>query len=756
MSTGPSSDGLSYVRPRSAAQQAPRPAPLPTDLLESFATAIGGGTVAINSGSAHGTPRGGAGAAVSANTTVATSSSATANPNTMSGRGLSRRNSNAQPLVASGVSGAGAGAAMAVAPATFASSAKDKVITVDSDVRAMAVAGHTVWMAHADGNLSVRKVRTGDCAARLSPYQGRAWCLLTAASTDGLDYVWVGLSNGDIEVYEAVSRTPKALLSRHTGGIYCLAEFSGFVFSGSNDFEVMQWDASRHVFLRQFSGHTNYVRALLAEGGLVVSGGSDATVRVWNVATGKCVAASRGFHSAGVAALCRVGAHVWSGDEGGSIVVWSLETMEAVEVLSEHTGRITALKKVGSRVYSGAGDCEVLVWDALTRRVTARLADHKGWINAICAPAQLARYYVWTAAADGAVQCWHHDEYRVLDNDSARIDEARWFHAAHAPYKDLNQCLSGELTATAARLQALEINYAADTERLRAEGDAARAVAEKALVLEGHLGSANDRFAEKERELTSANAALKLKETELSASNANTMRLTRENGDLKVDAEKLKTEIAELKRRLELTEVQKEVAETAVRRLHGDDAAARVLSPFIVRNESEATLAAARMYKELEDCVRLNESFRDEIIRYKTLLGINSHTPRIGDTAAADAIAARGNGTKKGVGFAAADGAAGATSGQAVPRPPPQQSSASAIPPSDASTRGAVSVGDGYHMRGAHFTGDLKSYVHDRYYGERVLFHSANSSRPLSPRVPSRGNESCRCSGMAPRRLATK
>lgn len=637
-------------------------------------------------------------------------------------------------------------------PSHFASSGKDKQIAVESDVRAMCVSAHTVWMAHADGNISVRKTRTAEVVAKLSPYQGRAWCLLTVMPTDGVEHVWVGLSNGDIEVYDATTRAPKTLLSRHTGGIYCMTEFSGFVFSGSNDFEIMQWDITKKVFLRQLSGHTNYVRCLFAEGGLLISGSNDHTVRVWNIATGKNVATAR-FHAetngGGVGAVCRVGQHVWSADESGAIIVWALETMQVVEKMAEHTGRITSLKKVGSRVYSGAGDCEILVWDAATRRVMGKIDEHRGWINSILCPAQLSRYYLWTSAADGTVKCWHHDEYRVMSADSERFDDMRWYHTEHTPYKDLNICLSNELTAATEKLQALQINYFKDIDMLRSEGDKARAIAEKALLLEGHLGSAQDRFNEKERELKTAKDILSLKEKELSATNSNAIRLTRENGDLKVANEKMKAEIEDLKRRLELAEIQKEVAEGAVKKIHGDDAAGRVLSPLIIRNESEASIAAAKLYKELEEVVRLNESFRDEIIRYKTLLGINNHTPRIGDAAAEMAIAAaRARGL-------AERGGGGATSPNrrgVVPRPPDSTGAAS--------TKGSVAAaGDGYLWRGAHFTGDVKSYVNDKYFSERVLFHNANASRPLSPRVPSRANgdnQSCKCFGTGPRRLTTK
>eukprot|EP00658_Telonema_sp_P-2_P059909 TRINITY_DN48996_c0_g1_i1.p1 TRINITY_DN48996_c0_g1~~TRINITY_DN48996_c0_g1_i1.p1 ORF type:complete len:153 (+),score=24.66 TRINITY_DN48996_c0_g1_i1:218-676(+) len=75
---------------------------------------------------------------------------------------------------------------------------------------------------------------------------------------------------------------------------------------------------------------------------------------------------------------------------------------------------------------------------------------------------------------------------------------------------------------------------------------------------------------------------------------------------------------------------------------------------------------------------------------------------------------------------------------------------------------GTVSVGEGYQWRGAHFTdGNLRSYVNDRYYNERVLFHTGAGNRPGSARAPSASiksprvpqSTSCRCPGQQPRRL---
>ena len=632
------------------------------------------------------------------------------------------------------------------APTQFHSSGRDKQIAVESDVKHMATAGHTVWMAHGNGTISVRKSRTAEVVATMKPFQGFPWCL-QLVEVGAAQYMWVGLSNGDIEVYDAASFTPESLLSRHTGGIYCLAEFSGSVFSGSNDFEIMQWDAAKRVFVRQLSGHTNYVRALVADGPFLFSASNDKTVRVWNTAAGKLVATGK-YHEEGVGCLCRVGDTLWSGDEAGKIVVSSIDTLSSLAVLSEHYGRVNCIKKAGSRVYSGGSDFEIIVWDAAQRTMISKVADHKGWLHHFACPARLTRYFLWSAASDSTVRCWHHDEYCAMTPDVERFDDMSWFQAQHNPFKELNQALATELRDAQQYLHRLQERYNEDVSLLQGEAEKGQVARRMVMELEGTVGSTNDLNAEKDRKIESLQSAIAAKDEELTHTNAKAIRLTKEQSELRTQVDELKAKLEEQQRRNQLLQAERDSAEIAVEKLRQlrpttaggavPEGEGTLIAPLVITNDTQAQNLAAKLHKELEECMKLNESFRTEIMRYKTMMGIDPNpTPK------ATSHLRPGTAAQQAVASAAA--ATPAISGGCKER-----------------VAGSVAVGDGYSWRGAHFSdGNLRTLVNDRYYNERVLFHTGAGSRVGSARGPSAiaksprapQSTSCRCPGQQPRRL---
>ena len=67
--------------------------------------------------------------------------------------------------------------------------------------------------------------------------------------------VWVGTSKGVIRVYDPNTNTKIASLAAHTGGVYCMLQAAEFVYSGSNDFLVIEWDAATGTVARWICNH---------------------------------------------------------------------------------------------------------------------------------------------------------------------------------------------------------------------------------------------------------------------------------------------------------------------------------------------------------------------------------------------------------------------------------------------------------------------------------------------------------------------
>jgi WD40 repeat protein len=65
---------------------------------------------------------------------------------------------------------------------------------------------------------------------------------------------------------------------------------SEWLFSGSHDNTVKQWEIGTGKCLQTFSGHQRSVISIAVSGEWLYSGSADKTVKQWEIATGKCVA----------------------------------------------------------------------------------------------------------------------------------------------------------------------------------------------------------------------------------------------------------------------------------------------------------------------------------------------------------------------------------------------------------------------------------------------------------------------------------
>nr|CCC94224.1 unnamed protein product [Trypanosoma congolense IL3000] len=321
----------------------------------------------------------------------------------------------------------------------------DRVLSFPAVVTCMTVTPGCVWLVMSDGAVQVRSVSTTDLVhsfvCGLNPRRTlRVWSILTVPMPNAGLCVWMGLSNGTVEVYDAQTFTVVNQKTKHAGGVYCLAEFGGYVYSGGSDFKIAQWYAEDMRLVRMLHGHSNYVRCLYAEGNAVVSGSDDCTVRVWDVGSGEVQLTGYFHERSGVSAMCRAGITMWSGDDGGNVIVWRLDTCEALHVMQAHKGRVTSMKKVGSRVYSGGADGVIAVFDAEEGQLLGHVNNQNGVsVSSLVVTSELRRFCMWSSSGDKLVQCWHQDEYTAMIGDQERFSETFWYDTGSSPYREFRE-----------------------------------------------------------------------------------------------------------------------------------------------------------------------------------------------------------------------------------------------------------------------------------------------------------------------------
>eukprot|EP01012_Entosiphon_sulcatum_P003727 TRINITY_DN11299_c0_g1_i2.p1 TRINITY_DN11299_c0_g1~~TRINITY_DN11299_c0_g1_i2.p1 ORF type:complete len:931 (+),score=146.26 TRINITY_DN11299_c0_g1_i2:21-2813(+) len=273
------------------------------------------------------------------------------------------------------------------------------------DARCSLQVNGLVWTGEREGSITIRAL-DGTIVHVIERKKGAyVWCLLQANEKE----VWVGCSDGFIRVIDIGTFSLAAQFARHAGGgggVQCLAhhEPSGTVFSGSNDFEILAWDANSHEFRFQFHGHGGAVRALATDTTFLYSGSDDTTIIKWDVKTAQKVAQWSG-HSKGVHSLCLTETSLWSGSEDGTIRVWNTVTGECISVADCVTGPVEVLTLVGTRVWSGAGNT-VCLWDASNAQLIGVYPVHTGYLSSILLAGRSADYIVWTTASDGTVNVW--------------------------------------------------------------------------------------------------------------------------------------------------------------------------------------------------------------------------------------------------------------------------------------------------------------------------------------------------------------
>lgn len=464
----------------------------------------------------------------------------------------SRRRSNSTTHTIGGDGGGGSRAGKrasrcASAPVMVASEVvvNEKTFATATPPQAMAVSRHLVWISFADGGCEVRNGRTAEVVKRFAgcdpastaaasgggfgSFPGAGLlatgkkdaeakggnvvirAILSVLTRCGEPQVWLGLSNGTIEVHHGETAELICVLQKHLGGVNALAEFGGLVYSGGKDQQVVQWRSEGCRFIRAFMGamgHEGSIECMHAEGNALVTGAADDTVKVWDVGTGDMQLTGY-FHarSGGVSALCRVGQVMWSGDNSGQLVRWTLRACEAVDISVPHQGRITTLKRAGSRVYSGSADGSIGVFSAETGLLLKRIEDQaKGWLTCIVCLAELSRFVMWSADSSGRVQCWYQDEYVFMSRDHEQLNDAAWYRSGSTPYGEFRLSVAQRNAQLQDQLSTAEKRDAQAVATLRKcstllGGGAAADVERQYARLQDHMRMIEDRRAKLSQDL---------------------------------------------------------------------------------------------------------------------------------------------------------------------------------------------------------------------------------------------------------------
>lgn len=247
------------------------------------------------------------------------------------------------------------------------------------------------WTAEYDGSIRVRALPQGS-EVRIIEGRENTFCTCLLYLQE-YHCVWVAFNDGFMRVYDVEGFTMLKEFVQHAGGVNCMVELEGSVYTGGVDWKIGLWNPETVTFERLFYGHAGGVRCLYpfsgATGSILFSGSDDGSIKAWDpyapVQTEEdraCLHTFKG-HDRGVLCLEAIGplSQLWSGGEDGTVRVWDLKTLECLNVLEAHTSPVSCLLLVESRLWSGDKYGHIILWDVLLQsplqEITSRMQGAK-------------------------------------------------------------------------------------------------------------------------------------------------------------------------------------------------------------------------------------------------------------------------------------------------------------------------------------------------------------------------------------------
>jgi len=240
------------------------------------------------------------------------------------------------------------------------------------------------------------------CHGSLTGHTGPVWAL---GAFEG--YIISGSSDSTVKIWELATSSCKATLTGHEGIVHAVAVNNRHVISGSSDKLIKVWDIETCKCIRTLAQHDNTVCSLVVGGGYIFSG-SFTEIKVWNPHTYEQEGALQG-HNHWVRAIAIQDRTLYSGSHN-IIKVWSLDNFQCTGTITAQCGSIYSLAVYANWVLAGTFENLIYVWDRETFRCIATLHGHFGAVYNLCVSGDR----LFSASYDTSIRVWSLETLRCL------------------------------------------------------------------------------------------------------------------------------------------------------------------------------------------------------------------------------------------------------------------------------------------------------------------------------------------------------
>jgi hypothetical protein len=296
-----------------------------------------------------------------------------------------------------------------------------------------------VWSGDIDGEITVRRGLAGKPIATIPK---RPECFVYAMARYG-NHMWVGYSDGWMVIFDARTRKVVQEMKAHVGAVNCMIVINDYVFSGGNDWQIVQWDpitmAKRSAPYGQLSGHQNAVRCFATDGTYLYSGGDDYSIRCWELESTYERASPWPIvmHGDSVRAICVNEVYLFSSSMDGTVKVWNTQTAQLIRELDHESNAVNtlALDPSSGRIWAGTTGGLIRIWDANTLSPVAELHEHHTThVPLVRIMARINAIKAWTVGADKKIRIWY------SDNEANEIEFAELQHMEYSLQQLVESC----------------------------------------------------------------------------------------------------------------------------------------------------------------------------------------------------------------------------------------------------------------------------------------------------------------------------
>lgn len=183
---------------------------------------------------------------------------------------------------------------------------------------------------------------------------------------------------------------------------------------GLSNGEILVWDIDSKLTLKKFVGHTESINCLLFYKNKVLSASNDKTIKFWDFESGICTHISND-HNKSVNCLAIINDdYLASGSGDSTIKLMSFPNLMCVQTFRGHTSSVTTLSSLKNKsndllqIISGSKDSSIKIWNLIGECIRTLF----GHYNTILSIIQISDTTIICSDESGTIKFWDLDSFR--------------------------------------------------------------------------------------------------------------------------------------------------------------------------------------------------------------------------------------------------------------------------------------------------------------------------------------------------------